>query len=90
MNCRVFAHIAFALTTFLLLAAAGGISTAEDGNWPRYRGADGLGRVTDPRLPTEWDESNVAWKTSLDGVGQSAQFGPPLVGCFAQRGGGGG
>jgi outer membrane protein assembly factor BamB len=42
-------------------------------NWPRLRGADGLGRVPATAVvPTTWDASSVVWKADLPGRGQSS------------------
>ncbi len=42
-----------------------------DGNWPRFRGANGTGVARDdPRLPERWSTTeNVAWKADVPGWG---------------------
>jgi len=46
-------------------------------NWPRFRGVDATGVVSDdPRLPDSWDnEKNVLWKADVPGRG----WGSPIV-----------
>lgn len=48
------------------------ISDAKADNWPRYRGADGLGVSTQAGIPTEWSEGDYAWVTPLPGEGHSS------------------
>ena len=61
--------ITAALIACLLTTAAPG-----DDNWPQFRGHGGLG-IGSGHPPTEWDVGtgqNVAWKTSIPGLGHSA------------------
>lgn len=52
----------------LALAAA----SAHGGNWPEWRGADGLGTTTEENLPTRWTATeNVRWKIPLPDRGNS-------------------
>ncbi len=48
------------------------ISAANAENWPRYRGADGLGVSSQAGIPTEWSEGDYAWVTPLPGEGHSS------------------
>ena len=48
------------------------ISAANAENWPRYRGADGLGVSAQAGIPTEWSEGDYAWVTPLPGEGHSS------------------
>src|SRR5437899_447600 len=42
-------------------------------NWPQFRGVQSLGVATNQSLPTAWSTSqNVAWQTSVPGVGWSS------------------
>ncbi len=60
------------LSCFLILLSCAIQLRAGDGNWPRYRGADGSGHTDDKELPVNWAASDVVWRTELDGVGQSS------------------
>lgn len=55
----------------LQLAFANAVAAQQDtqANWPRFRGSDGNGSVSDdPRLPDQWNtENNVAWKVDVPG-----------------------
>jgi len=43
------------------------------GDWPQFRGPDGLGVSSDANVAVEWNESkNLEWKTSLPGPGSSS------------------
>jgi outer membrane protein assembly factor BamB len=55
----------------LLLFACSALSSAQE-QWPRFRGAEGAGISSQTGLPIKWDASNVLWKTSLKGRGQSS------------------
>lgn len=42
-------------------------------NWPQFRGGEALGVATNQNLPTTWGPSqNVAWQTSVPGMGWSS------------------
>ena len=56
----------------LLLIALVTASAAQAENWPRYRGADGLGVSQQTGIPTEWSEGDYAWVTPLPGEGHSS------------------
>lgn len=59
--------------TLALLALALGATVAIADNWPRFRGADGLGKAPDATVPTTWDGTkNILWKTELPGPGSSS------------------
>ena len=42
------------------------------GEWPRFRGPNGDGIVTESKAPREWGDDNVRWKTQLPGPGSSS------------------
>lgn len=42
------------------------------GNWPRWRGPEGVGHVDDSELPKKLSADGVKWKTQLPGDGQSS------------------
>lgn len=43
------------------------------GDWPEFRGPDGLGHAVDHRVPMEWsDTKNVSWKVPIAGLGWSS------------------
>ena len=48
-----------------------GFTLAED-NWNQFRGPTGRGHTEAKGLPTSWGESNIRWKSSLRGIGQSS------------------
>ncbi|QDU98358.1 outer membrane protein assembly factor BamB family protein [Lignipirellula cremea] len=47
-------------------------SVAQAENWPRWRGADGMGHASAEKLPVKWTADDVAWKVDLPGEGQSS------------------
>ena len=61
---------------FLLLTLVATVTTfsAENDNWPSFRGANALPIAEDdPRLPSTWSATeNVVWKTPVDGLGWSS------------------
>ena len=58
------------LAAVLTLALALPLSSAD---WPRFRGPNGDGVVTDPAVPTTWSATeNVRWKVPVPGTGHSS------------------
>lgn len=58
-------------TTFASPSAAN--LQASEGNWPRFRGADGAGQLQGAQPPLEWSKTqNVSWKVNLPGMGSSS------------------
>jgi outer membrane protein assembly factor BamB len=52
---------------------APGARTADDGNWPQWRGPGGLGVSADTSFVTEWSPTkNIKWKTEIPGSGHSS------------------
>lgn len=47
-------------------------SPAAGGDWPRFRGPDGLGQCEETGLPVHWDAGDVAWRAELEGRGHSS------------------
>lgn len=43
-----------------------------EARWPRWRGPRGDGHSDEQNLPVRWDASNLIWKTSLPGGGESS------------------
>ena len=41
------------------------------GEWPSWRGPNGNGVANGSGYPIEWSDSNVKWKTALNGIGAS-------------------
>jgi outer membrane protein assembly factor BamB len=41
-------------------------------DWPRFRGPNGTGISADKDIPIQWNGSNVLWKTSIPGLGNSS------------------
>lgn len=61
-----------------LLGGAFGQSRPPAGDWPQFRGPDGLATSTCAKLPLTWSATqNLAWKTQLPGPGTSS---PIVVG----------
>lgn len=58
---------------FAFLVLAGSVSSADDLQWPEFRGPQGNGISTSRGLPTEFGETNhVVWKTAIHGRGWSS------------------
>jgi outer membrane protein assembly factor BamB len=53
--------------SFILAAAV-----MADAEWPRWRGPLENGHVADQALPTTWSDTDLAWKVTLPGSGQSS------------------
>lgn len=47
------------------------VSLAVGGDWPNWRGPNGNGVAEGDTFPIAWDDSNVAWRYELAGVGAS-------------------
>jgi outer membrane protein assembly factor BamB len=62
-------HPAFC-SLLLALLVVSHVSAAE--NWPRWRGPRADGHSADTGVPVTWNASQVLWKTSLPGRGQSS------------------
>ncbi|MEE3202067.1 MAG: PQQ-binding-like beta-propeller repeat protein [Acidobacteriota bacterium] len=62
------------ITILCVLLSATAPRSAENVNWPSFRGADALSTSEDdPRLPTTWSTTeNVVWKTPIEGLGWSS------------------
>lgn len=60
--------IAFSILSVALL-----VRPLSAGDWPQFRGPDGLGTSQDRGLPDSWNAStNIAWRTELPGPGRSS------------------
>mgnify|MGYP002624245741 CR=1 FL=1 len=62
------------LTAVLLLLCTCllGVSLAQAGNWPAWRGPNGTGVAQEKNLPVQWSkEKNVAWSVAMPGEGNS-------------------
>ncbi len=59
-------------TVLLLSAWLASAPTWAESNWPRWRGPTGAGQVEGTGLPVTWTRDDIAWETSLPGVGQSS------------------
>ncbi len=55
----------------LLLATLAATATLAEENWPRWGGPDGSSHTAETGLPLSWTEADIAWRTSLEGFGQS-------------------
>ena len=58
------------LIAALLVTAA--VARADDAEWPRFRGPDGLGISAATDLPVQWTEKDYKWKVKLPGIGHSS------------------
>lgn len=64
---------AAALLVFTACASAGLLRAAGPGDWPQFRGPDGLGLADGATLPLQWSpKDNVAWATDIPGRGWSS------------------
>jgi outer membrane protein assembly factor BamB len=53
--------------------ASASAPSATDGNWPQWRGPDGLGISAETGFATEWSPTkNIKWKTAIPGRGHSS------------------
>ena len=59
-----------ALITLLLAQAFS--SWATEPEWPRFRGTNGEGVVTDADIPASWQADDFIWKIDLPGVGHGS------------------
>src|SRR3954469_8374714 len=66
MQPRLFAAMFLSLIACVLSVARG------DATWPRWRGPEQNGHSAETNLPVKWTASNVVWKTTLPGIGQSS------------------
>lgn len=48
------------------------VGTADDANWPRWRGPLQNGHTHEKNIPVKWSADDIAWKTKLPGIGQSS------------------
>jgi outer membrane protein assembly factor BamB len=62
MNSRRFALLVVALVVSPLMAA----------DWPRFRGAEGLGVAADKDIPVSFEPKDALWKTPIPGRGNSS------------------
>lgn len=68
-------HIAKIVLLFALTASFVASSAARADNWPRWRGAEGIGYSAEKNVPTKWSSDtgeNIRWKTPLTGPGMSS------------------
>lgn len=61
---------------FLVAATVFAFACLAKGNaaeWPRFRGADGSGRMRNQAFPSEWsNDKNIAWTAKIPGAGWSS------------------
>jgi outer membrane protein assembly factor BamB len=76
--CVIAAAVALVCASIFLVsrapsqAAAPTSLAAASTNWPRWRGPLENGHTLDVKLPTQWSDADLAWKTALPGEGQSS------------------
>ena len=68
-KAEYFTRLISALLAIMLTSA---MASADDANWPQWRGPLGDGHSVESGLPTKWDESAIVWKSPLKGRGQSS------------------
>ena len=59
-------------TSSLVLLFSVLVSSVSAENWPRYRGADGLGVTAEKGIPASWSQGDYEWVTELPGEGHSS------------------
>ena len=59
------------IVLFAALCSTASLLHAET-NWPQWRGQAGTGHSDVKRLPVEFSDDDVAWRTEIEGVGQSS------------------
>lgn len=68
------------------------LAAESDSNWPRFRGPDGSGIVSEGGVPLSWSaEENMKWKLDLPGPGSSSPIvwnGKVFVTCYSGYGAG--
>jgi len=72
---KFFGRISIVSVVSLLSTVAffNSIVDASGGNWPQWRGPDGLGVSTEKNLPAEWSATkNIKWKTPIAGRSHSS------------------
>jgi len=70
-------HVAILILLLVGLCGAGSTAAAQKrmpGQWPQWRGPEGLGVTNDSNLPEHWssDSDNIKWKTRIPGEGWSS------------------
>jgi outer membrane protein assembly factor BamB len=64
--------LSMSLFLMAIFCLHGGATAGGEGNWPSWRGEEGLGIVHEADLPTEWGrEKNVLWRVELPERGNS-------------------
>ncbi len=61
----------FSVIAVTLLLGQAVVSSAEDANWPRWRGPDSNGTAPPGDYPVKWDPEKVLWRTEIPGKGRS-------------------
>jgi outer membrane protein assembly factor BamB len=68
-----FTNSLLCLVLVALLFGEAGLLEGNDSDWPRFRGADGSGRIPVREFPAEWSaDENVAWTAKIPGAGWSS------------------
>ncbi len=60
------------LPMIVLLAITCSHTSAEEGEWSRFRGPNGSGISKATTVPVRWTEQDYNWKIELPGVGESS------------------
>ena len=69
---RLLRGVAGGMVTVLLVVRPAGV-TAQQDQWPLFRGPDAGAVADDPRLPETWSETeNVIWRADIPGLGWSS------------------
>lgn len=74
MNAKRLLPAGLLVAAALLVPTVFGPSTAsaDESNWPRWRGPNYNGHTAETGFPLKWNDDSVVWKTPLKGEGQSS------------------
>ena len=59
------------VASFVLLFASSQFTVAQDENWSRFRGNNGVG-VSEARIPANWTKDSYRWQIDLPGTGHGS------------------
>jgi outer membrane protein assembly factor BamB len=59
------------LTLAMLLTWTSRLATADEANWPNWRGPNANGSIASGDYPVKWDTNSVLWRAALPGKGSS-------------------
>ncbi len=65
-------RVAFRSLALFVASVALPAELRAESNWPRFRGPLGTGHCSESNVPVTWDQSDVQWRTELEGLGHSS------------------